>query len=257
MIIKLPDWRFVEVQRDISLNRLPELDDDPFKKILFSFLKKVYNQYDEKYLNNKYPNLFAAYKIYKLQNNDYKLLLEAKLLTRRPTTFLAFDLKISEDIINWYTKLFFDVKPNLNNESYIFSFVLAESLAKHGYSEKNKDFIWKFFAYVGGDDALNSVVFGKDPDKIMKMIKKEFLTTIQYKALFASKFTSSAINPNLFIETVCKLAEDNFRDEEKNISDIINSISTNLRILDKSNGSTVGSNDSENIFLRRLNHEKT
>src|SRR5262249_19381893 len=108
-------------------------------------------------LSRRYPGIYWAYEIRESGLKAHRWALEAYLLARERPERIAQLLKTSAEVVLWYEKLFFNVRPHLRNEFYIVNTVFRD-VVHHGLSERDYELLWKMVGYAMGPVALRHIM---------------------------------------------------------------------------------------------------
>jgi hypothetical protein len=110
----------------------------------------------------------------------------------KPTEKSPRVLVCSEEIIQTYDALFFNVRDKLNRTDYILNVVLKDAVSR-GLHEREKDLLWKLVAYTGGSHLLDAVInplvnphWIANPDDIPAFIQESAINVIKKKAAIAA-----------------------------------------------------------------------
>lgn len=107
------------------------------------------------------PALYYAYEIFNRPDGDYcKETLEARLLARQDNEKIARSLRIAlPDTIEWYERLFFNVRDSLDSVDYISKQVIGPLV---GVGTADLGLSAKFFGYFCGEAMLEFMLQGID-----------------------------------------------------------------------------------------------
>lgn len=172
-------WRYdriVELLGAEGHNRFPIRNVDDFETAHgYSFIKKwehIASNCPANLLQDKLaelfpddPALYYAYDIFLRPESDpCRIGIEARLLARQTDNTIAKALCIYDPkTIDWYEKLFFNVRDRLESTDYISKQVIGNMLGKGGLEDpQNYGLSAKFFGYFGGEVMLEFVLNGID-----------------------------------------------------------------------------------------------
>ena len=186
-VFRRPDWRLERVLKIID--RLPAPGrctsrDDQYVKAARTFLlrwraKASDEEREELFWEN--PGLFYAYQIYERTEDEPEpaMFMQARLLARQSYEQIAECLSTTPETVDWYEKMFFNVRDRLQNRDWITKHVLLPSIMKnHGVvpakgddsdilpfkdSAVAKPFLdasLKLFAYFGGQYIVDIMITG-------------------------------------------------------------------------------------------------
>src|ERR1700733_714102 len=103
------------------------------------------------------PDMFWAHYLYDQPDHPMRWSIEARILAGESDREIARRIGCSEEIIQIYEALFFNVRDKLNPKDYIFNVVLKDAVLR-GLREREKDLLWKLVAYTGGSYMLDAVI---------------------------------------------------------------------------------------------------
>lgn len=113
----------------------------------------------------EYPAVCHAHQIYYSRDVEPRQVLEARLLTRETPEEIAIRFATTPEAIDYYEKLFFDVRDRLECGDWIHRIVVGSRDEYRGKKTGNmtsadRGYVLKLFAYAGGPLALDAVVRG-------------------------------------------------------------------------------------------------
>jgi hypothetical protein len=176
--VRSPRWRFERIQRLLSRQQQPERSrDDKWVIEACRFLRRweqlgrdrngrvIQNQQDALYarqsLYTQNPGLFAAYAMV-LANPDRQILeIEARILARETDQAIAGEVSTAPATIDWYEKLFFNVRDRLTNRGYIVNRIISTEIAA-SWDDLGLEISSKFFGYFAGPAVLNVILHHYD-----------------------------------------------------------------------------------------------
>jgi hypothetical protein len=219
-----PGWRLQEAD---ELRRL--LEDNPHGRIrhkdplvtrLANFLFRWHNVVGESeteqhrnrihYLSRKYADLLWSFPIAN-QPIDYKarLELEARLLAGQDTLEIASIFQVPQRMIDIYHSCFFEVNHRLPNKAYIMTHCLSNEADT--IENQPKDFVVKFFAYLGGVHVMEPFLYNyptnlavpSSPAQLRDYFKEVFRQTLARRGIYmASFFAPTRFDVSDFVSTV-------------------------------------------------------
>jgi hypothetical protein len=189
----VPTWRHDYVSKLISQRPIQRCrsNDDPWVKEYRTFLlnrQKSEDVHERKWLKDN-PHLFYAVKLFESAEEFYELpfILESRIISGDTYENIAAKLKISPETVDWYERLFFNVRDFMGSRDWVFRNVLlpssdrlravraireAEEAIAAMHSGKSApapnivspflDPSIKFFAYYGGPVMCDLVLTGFD-----------------------------------------------------------------------------------------------
>lgn len=109
----------------------------------------------------QYPDLYAAYLIFDRSNNEerhpMRYAVEARILAGQTSQEIAALLGVTPDAVEYYERVFFNVRDKLKNSDYVMTCVLGPSVHS-GLSDRDYDLLWKLFGYIYGPAVLDSFI---------------------------------------------------------------------------------------------------
>lgn len=109
---------------------------------------------DRENLIAKYPGIHFAKEIHRRPDRTVRWAVEAYLLSGAARTDIAMWMATSVDTVLWYGKLFYDVAPYLNADSYIMNVVIGNQ-AIH---DRDIGTLWKVAGYTRGGLFLREMI---------------------------------------------------------------------------------------------------
>lgn len=247
-----PDWRH---RRVMELVNKPLSDGKPRRTSLYDDeIVRVYRKFMQSYrkgdqegrlrflmLHN--PALFMAHYMFERSASgnqadaDMALLIEARLLAGQTNQEIANLAGTHPDVIEWYSLLFFDVRPRLEHRDWIVTRVLVPALirspASGGYGSRAGvedeegdqpidsvnvfghsflDGSCKYFAYYGGPAVLDAILGGErrlaTPDTAISVLDDFFKRQMRIKAIQAiARMPINRYNVGLLQENYLRIIE--------------------------------------------------
>ena len=170
-----PDWRFERVLQLIEnlpyVERCSTRDDKyvvKYKKFLLKY-KSCKNEYQKQKIFESYPVIYLAHQIYENSEKEPEvyLIIQARLLAGQNFEAIANNLHTKPAVIEWYSKIFFDVRDRLDNKDWITKHVLKPSIDKYfsNVDSKKKNYglafldgTLKILCYFGGPAVADLVI---------------------------------------------------------------------------------------------------
>lgn len=172
-----PNWRFERILK--LVDRMPHPGrttryDDEYIRAGRSFILRWRSGDDSvrARMIQEEPGIAYAYMIYDQAiglEPEMQFLIEARLLSNQDYPAIAFALKTEIEVVEWYEKLFFNVRPYLVHHDWILKHVLLPSVDRTDTNDDDEDdeesfmkfttppvikphldMTLKFFAYYGG-----------------------------------------------------------------------------------------------------------
>lgn len=173
------NWRYnriTELMSATGRDRFPIGGVDDTETVSgYRFIKqwdRIAEQSDPEYVQDRLaelfpdnPPLYYAYEIFLRPDDDHcKLSLEARILAKQTNEQIATALCIYDpETINWYERLFFNVRDRLNSVDYISKQVIGSVLGRGNIEGSEINSISaKFFGYFGGETILEFMLHGID-----------------------------------------------------------------------------------------------
>jgi hypothetical protein len=111
---------------------------------------------------NLNPELYSAYRIYEQPSDMRRVMLEARILSGQSVSEIARLSAMDDEVVETYMSLFFDVQSRLEAKDWICSEVLGR-VFQSGDTHWHYAMTAKYFAYFGGPQILESVMYGANP----------------------------------------------------------------------------------------------
>jgi hypothetical protein len=127
-LIKHPAWRYDLAHQTVRSGHLlfaHQADEET--RGLAHYLRKersCSNAAERNRLQRRYPGLSLALSIYRDPSGEQACQLEALMLARESTPYIADRLGVSRRAVKWYRAAFYSVGANLNDVSYIMSYAI-------------------------------------------------------------------------------------------------------------------------------------
>jgi len=142
--------------------------DDQYVREYYRFLQKFLAQTTEDGRANlfeKNPALFYAHSLHFHPDREWRSIAQGFLLTGDPLEDCADHLDTIPEALDWYEKLFFNVRDRLHAQVWVAKTVLGSAAyraANRGdtVTENQQDLLFKMFGYYGGPLVLTIVVSG-------------------------------------------------------------------------------------------------
>jgi hypothetical protein len=184
-----PEWRWERVLKLVDRVPTPGRTtrrDDSYIRAARSFMLRwrSYGPERRDELLYENPGLYYAYKIHDKLGSDpeVRFIVEARLLTGQPYEEIADACNTLPETIDWYEKLFFNVRPMLRHHDWIVKNVLlpsADRYAPHDPDEDKPfanpavvqphlDMTLKFFSYFGGPILCEYMISGFKRGQIVR-----------------------------------------------------------------------------------------
>ena len=157
------DWRHRRARQLLDQNRhsVLKLEDVETQKV-YRFLRRrqlCQTESDQLDLAEMMPEVSGAFEIHEHPDSAMRSGVEARFLAGQSAKEVAERTGVTWRTIEFYAAAFFDVQDRLNARDFIFNHVIAASRSSKD-AHAARDAEWKYFAYVGGVDLLESVMYG-------------------------------------------------------------------------------------------------
>lgn len=124
-------------------------------------------------LARRMPGIYFSSEVYHREEDLDRWALEARILTGESETAIARRCRTTPEVVWWYEKLFFDVRPHLGNRDWLVSRVLVGESFRRGLQERDLDLLLKLYALVGGPMAVDAVLQLGDPSRAVPRTRDE------------------------------------------------------------------------------------
>lgn len=217
---RTPNWRW---ERVVSLidrpgampGRCTKRDDDVVRQAKSFVLRRQHgDQQTVDRLMFENPGLFYAYDFYirTLDDRDAAMYIQARLLARQSVEHVAGVMGMLPDAVKWYSELYFDVIPHLDQRDWITKQVLVPAMVRsagvgtpedvppaYGFKDSTvaKPFMdgsLKLFAYFGGTHLVDLMIAGlqagkplTSPEDATNWLDKAIGTTVRRRAAQAAQ----------------------------------------------------------------------
>ena len=114
-------------------------------------------------LFDTWPDLAMAYELWDEEgfnigrSNAMRYEIEARLLAGESFESIAKRSGLSQNVLKYYERLFFNVTDRLDNKMYIFHVAIGDTLHR-GMTDRDYAVIWKLYAYVRGSTMLDFLI---------------------------------------------------------------------------------------------------
>ena len=219
-------WRYERVMQlleDADARPVPHRD-DKYVTGAFRFLREwnAVNEgsaeeieEDRIKLFPKNPGFYYAYELANHVDEDLKHVIEARILARQDNVEIAERAGVTPDTVEWYERMFFNVRDRLENRDYISKQVIGPTVGA-GLPNLTTEMTAKFFGYYGGPIVLDFVVDGYDagatvpkrPEDLQEYFDHYFATTLRRRSAAAMNvFEINRFNVMQLFEVHARLIE--------------------------------------------------
>lgn len=195
-------WERARIRKELGQTAPGRSLDDKWIRTAATFRKAKDACRDETELYalfERYPDLAMAYELWDEEKtaidgrpNSMRHEVEARFLARESLSTISKKSGLSESVLLWYEKLFFNVRDRINNHMYIFHQVIGDGIQR-GMTDRDYAILWKLYAYVRGSHMLDFLIttFNDWERPTRAQIESSLLddhrTTMRRKAAIASR----------------------------------------------------------------------
>ena len=164
-----PNWRAARSQYLTAGSRAkqPTRHDDEFIRTYRKYLMawRRGGQASRERLVAECPGIYYAHLLATHPDQEWKAVLESKLLARETDDMIAAEMDTVPDTSFWYEALFFNVRERLHARTYIMKMILGAAARRaldydDVLNEHMRYLCYKSFAYFGGPMALDFLMIG-------------------------------------------------------------------------------------------------
>jgi hypothetical protein len=168
--LREPSWRFQRVldivERDTP-GRCTKQDDEAVREYRRFVVKLRRQQSGEGQMTifPKFPGLFLAHLLHHQADKEWRWLIQARILSGEDNEAIASRMSMLPSAVDWYEKIFFNVRDRLDATDYIVKQVIGKpeerkATAREGaISDFQEQISYKLFGYYGGPLVLD-IMFG-------------------------------------------------------------------------------------------------
>lgn len=212
----VPDRRWIRVLELIEGSkrpRRPKSSDDSYVRTMRAFIlrSKGLSPCGLLRLRNRFPGLVGALRIHGNHDSKQRLEIQCRILAGQSDADIAERLGCRPDVVTWYAKIFFDVRPYLPHRDWILCHVTGIACTPHLFGLAG---VKKRLSYLGGP-VLAEAVLAVEPDfqppknisGLRKLINSPMGEGDAVRALLAVEmFKVTDRNAVQFLQLVRKLA---------------------------------------------------
>lgn len=157
--LRAPDWRWFQAGGKCRSRR----SDDNWVRMAVKFLRRWSRCHEERdflRLRDEMPAVYGAHDLFEATQSAIPWAIEARLLARESFEGIARKCGTTAEVIEAYTKLFFDVADALNSPDYIMGQVVGMA-AFTDPAEAELGTYWRYLGYAGGPEVLDYVIDGR------------------------------------------------------------------------------------------------
>ena len=200
-----PDWRYQRVQELEQFDnladrpRLTVYDDEYVRgaRIFYSLRHGT----DHVSLDDQFrvhEDCYLAFRIHDHVDSETRKIIEARILARQPDQEIAQLCATTPGAIQWYEKLFFNVRDRIDSRDWIVRNILTPSMnfdrAEARSPLQDRQLALRYFGYFGGPLILDAVFYGTTtqpmpmkPADIKIWMEHQVLSSMRAKAAIAAQ----------------------------------------------------------------------
>lgn len=195
--------------------------DDRYVREYYRFLRKYAAQTTESErvaMFDANPSLYYAHSIHFHPDKEWRSVAQGFLLTGDTLESCAAALDTLPEALDWYERLFFNVRDRLEAEAWVAKTVLGSSAYRAAnregsVTENQQDILFKLFGYYGGPIILKIVISGfrrgslpRRPEEISPWFDSTFTMLIKSRATQAARvFQINKYNVMQLMEIQCSI----------------------------------------------------
>jgi hypothetical protein len=192
-----PQWRADRARILVARNQRPQPFDDGYIRAYRKLLLANKNgNGPAAYLES--PHAYIANSINEFPDSEWRDILQAKLLTQESLQDIAGWIGTDEQVIDFFEKVFFNVKDRLDNKGWIIKVIIGSTDDRATndmgtMTDPQRAVVYRLFAYYGGSEALEATITGLMPSSLpssKKDIEKWFETALEQ--IIQSRATQAA-----------------------------------------------------------------
>lgn len=113
------------------------------------------------------PELYFAFDMFLATDTDkMRCEVEARILARQSNEEIAEEIHTLPGSVDYFEKLFFNVRDRLDNKGYIVNRIIAPTVMDQDWTNLNRELSTKFFGYFAGPVVLSAVLHDFDSSLI-------------------------------------------------------------------------------------------
>jgi len=205
-----PDWRWERARWLIEHGKYARRSkEDEFVLLAKQFRaahRKCHTDLDMALLAEEFPGIFYALELKTNEELDSKWAVEARLLTTEPFTRIAQKAKTTAEVIQWYERLFFNVRDALDSPDYLCNVVVGRSI-HHGITDRDYDLLWKIYAIAFGPEVVDALVTTINNPTASACCSDDTKGTLARKSSIAARTMPVSFQQGMIIELHTKLKE--------------------------------------------------
>ena len=221
-----PAWRANRVVKLLGARpvKLPSrTQDDRWVKGYYRFLS-AYNacedQEERLRLFPDNPGVYYAHTMHTNSDEEWRAIIQARILTNDTYEVIGERVCTLASAIEWYEKLFFNVRDRMHNKDYIVKSIIGRADDRGPdmegtLTEFQRTVCYKLFGYYGGTMMLDLLIAGLVHDTIPYRVDglKDFMdsaikTNLRRKAMMMARvFSVNKFNVMQLFDTVCRIME--------------------------------------------------
>jgi hypothetical protein len=185
--IDAPDYRWALVTQLVEDNESPSRKAEQCIRETFRYLRRFKNGRvaDIPILQRDYPAVYIAHNLHS-HFDSVRWLIEAGLLTEATSDEISEYVGYSADVVEVYSKLYYDVRHKLNNRGFILNQIMFPAVYR-GMDGRDFDFLYKILGYCSGWDTLKQFIEAKEMDpEVETWVMRSFNSRVKKLAWIAT-----------------------------------------------------------------------
>jgi hypothetical protein len=137
-----------------------------YRQLLLALAAAGRSKAEQEAVSRACPHVYGAHKLHYSSQRESQQILEARLLTHESIDEIALRFGVAPQAIDYYEKLFFDVRDWLDCTGWIRIMAIKGPLSTYGDNNKGemtleqRGYLYRLFAYFGGPLVLDAIVNG-------------------------------------------------------------------------------------------------
>jgi hypothetical protein len=204
--VRSPSWRYDRVLELVEARphprRASRKRDDDYVRLYRSFLLKFIKLRGEEEQLQLFPDnpaMYYAHLVFYHPDTEWRALLEARLLTREDDEEIANRFSMLPEAVDWYEKLFYNVRDRLENRDWIVKTILGSPQQRSPNRENSithyqRDMLYRLLAYFGGPVILDTIFSGftegtmpRTSEQVESWLDEKMRLLLKQKATLAAR----------------------------------------------------------------------